>query len=699
MVILGFGLSHLKIELDIYDVFDPSLKSSTAQWMMRDEYGDTNSIFISLSSDKDITLGQACDLKNYVSKYVNTNADVSKIISPWGLRRPRTDPDGSIWYYTYLNDPCLEEPSLLIKNQWQNLDQTPWKFFFQGKSKNQLSFEVVFKDVKQKNGKKKFDVASIDKIVNSLKAYTSKAGPDLQMYVFGQVSIRWYIMEIMKKDSVWNAAMMVLFLLFFYAFLGTWRAGFYYGISLFFTEIFIFGIMGLIGYPVDIMSNCLFMMTAVAGISDFLFISSSQKAGEGWKKSFIEVATPSFFTSVTTILGFLSLSLSEIPAISRFGIAAGFGALFQWTSTYLIFPALLEVFKVKNGWVRSHPRQLLNAKWFTYINRIYPGKVLTSILVTLSIVSAFTFSKLNIGEDILTNFPESHPLRQAYSWLDKDKGWQGQVFLLFLPEVSDIESQEIIKKIKAQDVIAHVENPIELENFLAEEFKDSKRDMVLREMSNTTLKRYRSKGEYLRVPLYTNTLDVKQLQLFTTNVAETCGDKCFLAGQTMVYLEYSDRISKSLIESLFVSAITVGLLLLLLTWLQGSTAYLSLALSAIWGPLVMMGFLWVTQLPVTSMTSIFFALIVGWTGDNGIQYLFANKSILEGAEMRASATLMQTLIFCGCSVFLMVQTLTPMRILGVLFFIGFIATYIGDLWILKGLLNFKRGPASKSKKV
>jgi predicted RND superfamily exporter protein len=181
------------------------------------------------------------------------------------------------------------------------------------------------------------------------------------------------------------------------------------------------------------------------------------------------------------------------------------------------------------------------------------------------------------------------------------------------------------------------------------------------------------------------------------SIEAVCGEKCWLAGQTLVYLEYSNRISRSLIDSLSASLLTVVLLLLLLAYIQGNSNYFSLILSSIWGPLVMLGCFSLLQIPVTAVTSIFFALIVGWTGDNAIQYMFASDDLIEGANERASASLMQTVLFCGSSLLFVFHTFIPMKILGVAFILGFLMTYIGDLWILKSLLQWKvKAPLGKS---
>jgi predicted RND superfamily exporter protein len=688
-------ISHLRFELDLYDILDPSLKSSQNQWTMRQEFNDTNSVFVSLYSNETLTAEQVCKLKNFSSNYINESQEVERITSPWSLRHPVQEGD-RLWYRPYLQDPCELEANKPISAAWQSLRQTPWSFFFNGNNENQISMDVAFKEQKDSNGKVKFDVIVIDHFAAALDQFIKTELPQLKYHIFGHVSLRWHIMHTLKKDFIWNIAILVFFAVFFYFFLGTWRAGFYYILCLLFADVMLLGCMSLLDFPIDLMSNCLILMMAVSGVSDFLFVSSAQREGEDWQKSFIEVVTPSFFTSFTTVMGFASLGFSTIPAISRFGYSAAMGAFFEWVATFLLLPALLTIFRVKKSWVREGKGLQMKAAWFLKLNRFAPGRILTAMMLVLGCIGAMGLSHLNIGDNILQNFAKGHPVRDAYEWLKTDKVWQGQVFLLFNPEISTSEMSRKLEQIRHLDGLAHVEDPQEIENFYTQSLEPSFQSLVAREISIGPMKHYRSLHHYTRVPLYTNSLDLAVLRKVMTNTESICQGECFLAGQTVVYLEYSDRISQSLVDSLSASIITVAFLLFALAYIQKSPHALALTISSIWAPFVMMGFLWWWQVPVTSVTSIFFALIVGWTGDNAIQYMFANEDILQGAEERASATLMQTLLFVGSSLFFTMHTFVPAKILGMLFVIGFSITYMGDLWLLKGLLSF-RWRASKEK--
>ncbi len=685
-----YTLPELKMELDIYDILDPTLKSSAHQATMREEFEDINSIFVTLYSQSDLTHRDACLLKEFGRTYYNQSSDIKSITGPWTLRTPKLE-EGKLWYFNILENPCIAPPELSFSRSMDRFKSTPWEFFYIGKKTNQISLEVAFASQQKSDGQKKFDVMAIERFVKSLDQFVREQIPKANYHIFGQVSFRWHILKIMQKDFIWNFAIIVFFIVFFYFFLGTWRSGFYYALTLIFTEVMIFGSMAVLGFPIDMMSNCLILMTSVAGVSDFLFVSSAQNPNENWEASFFTVATPSCFTSLTTVFGFLSLGLSEIPAISRFGYAAALGACFQWMGTFIVLPAFLKTFGMHKGWMGDVAKIQIKAPWFLKMNEFVPSRWLTALLVIIGLSGAIGFYYLNVGENVLRNFPSDHVVNKAYRWLQEDKDWQGQIFLVFNPSAQDSSVRNIVAKINALPNVATIENPLDVENFLTRDLKpQSLKNRVLTDLAIGPLKRYRSSAHYLRMPIYTRSFELNDLRALVKAAEELCGPHCWLAGQTVVYLEYSDRISQSLVDSMGASLITVVLLLLGLALLQGNSNYFALMISSIWGPLTMLGLFALFQVPVSSVTSIFFALIVGWTGDNAIQFLFAGEDLVAGAAERASASLMQTLLFCGSSLFLVFHTFIPMKLLGAMFVVGFFITYIGDLWILKGLLEFRK---------
>ena len=52
---------------------------------------------------------------------------------------------------------------------------------------------------------------------------------------------------------------------------------------------------------------------------------------------------------------------------------------------------------------------------------------------------------------------------------------------------------------------------------------------------------------------------------------------------------------------------------------------LNVIVSSLTGPLIMVVMIALLQVPINIVSSIFFAVLVGLTGDNGIHYMFASK--------------------------------------------------------------------------
>jgi len=189
--------------------------------------------------------------------------------------------------------------------------------------------------------------------------------------------------------------------------------------------------------------------------------------------------------------------------------------------------------------------------------------------------------------------------------------------------------------------------------------------------------------------LYLTEQDLHSLRSLRDEVDKICHGHCRLAGQRIVYLEYGEKIAKTMIESFAVSIVLVISIIGFLLWRTGHFLHFgAVILSALMGPLITLTLIALFQIPVTLVTSIFLAVMVGQAGDNAIQFILVPEGNLQQAiTNRSRASLMIALVMMlGSSLFLL-QTLWPMKILGVLFLIGFLINIIGDVFGLKGLLT------------
>jgi predicted RND superfamily exporter protein len=319
---------------------------------------------------------------------------------------------------------------------------------------------------------------------------------------------------------------------------------------------------------------------------------------------------------------------------------------------------------------------------------------LSYVFLAVSIAALFAWPHLNYSDSPKNNFPANHPLRITIENFKKNFGWEGNISLLFPRNVTDAEMKIVHQKISKHSLVHFIENKQDLLNSWTNKFESlPRKDLIIRDFESTPLvQRYESEN-YKRSVLYLKNINTKELETFQHFIQQVCKEKCFLSGQVLVYLELNKRVSYTMIESFLSSIILVLIILFTLMHVLKvkGARFKDVVISSMVGPLFMMTVIAVIQVPVNVVTSIFFAALVGLTGDNAIQYLFAaeDKHLDAGIEERGDGSLMFAILLIFGSLFFVGQTLIPLKWLGFLFSLGFLINFIGDYWILKSL-NKKR---------
>ena len=138
------------------------------------------------------------------------------------------------------------------------------------------------------------------------------------------------------------------------------------------------------------------------------------------------------------------------------------------------------------------------------------------------------------------------------------------------------------------------------------------------------------------------------------------------------------------------SFILVALFLIGLVFFKGREGVFPVILSSFWGPHFMIFLIYVFQVKINFVTCVFASVLVGMTGDNAIQYILGGKrDILNGIKLHGEASWFQAILMGTISLFFLASPFVPNRTLGVLLTFGFILSVVGDVGILRGLLESK----------
>jgi len=252
-----------------------------------------------------------------------------------------------------------------------------------------------------------------------------------EVHLGGRVVGQTVYIDLIKDETIIfigsSLLFVILFLVFTYrSFLGVILPLIIVGLSVLWT----LGFMALFGKSLDIVSTVLPSIIMVIGMSDVIHLTthyrnmlSKMSKKEALKHSIKRVGLATLLTSLTTLVGFLSLLTSAVKPIIELGIFAAVGLLIALFLTYTCYVALLYLlpFQLEESYHKK------NAVWKSKMLNIniFVKKQRNQILwfsLALTIVCAGLTSQLEINNFLLEDLRESHPQKVAYRFFEEKFG-------------------------------------------------------------------------------------------------------------------------------------------------------------------------------------------------------------------------------------------------------------------------------------
>jgi hypothetical protein len=131
------------------------------------------------------------------------------------------------------------------------------------------------------------------------------------------------------------------------------------------------------------------------------------------------VITPCFLTSLTTAVGFISLTVSDIPPIKEFGYVASVGMIFEFLFSFFLLPPLMLMCRPET--IYSHQRQEVGMGAFldrlsTFVQTY--ARPITAVVMLLVLGAVWAASAIRVETNLLEYFKPSSPLRQELSYIE-----------------------------------------------------------------------------------------------------------------------------------------------------------------------------------------------------------------------------------------------------------------------------------------
>lgn len=682
------GLPRLKIVLGPDELVGGDFASATQMRELEQDFGTTPNVlarFFHSGAQVSEPIG-AEDLSaidRFLQDIQLTQSGLRRVLSPFSIRSSHfQDPVLSYPRVVHPDDPRSLE--VLSKTVWGGVltdREVPRRDFLAN-----IQFEPEFAKPE-----------SARKLQSAWMSRTDRPA-GLEVEWTGDLIYRLHMEEALAKVQVLNLGVLLFLILGFRYLFGTWKSGLLFAGSLVFTTVVMHGAMALAGSPIDTLSSTLFVMVTIASLEDFIFLSYARmrdERGEGnYRVPFRKIVFPGFLTSLTTFIGFLSLAVSDLSVIRRFGMWAAFGSAIEWVAVFLFIPAVMVLFPRLRNW--TDPSRAHGRRWLGRWEKATPSRMLTWISLGVFVAAGIGLTRIHVNDDPLAIFPKSTPFRKQLKNLMDSRGWVGEVSVVF-PKFLPEEMEKVDAALSKLENVSQVVSPARIlrEARSSESVKGhvSLEALVDREVAQGAFfARYVNGEGKARLVLYLSSMELLKLNTLLAGVKAACAPVgCFAAGPLVAYSDFCDHVLGTLIKSLAVSLFLVGLVILGLGLSLGfrwREALFPVAISCLFGPAFVILAQAVSGLDLNFFTSVVAGVLVGISGDNAIQYLWAGRKtgLLTGIDRQGGGSVQCAVLMAVACLLNFASPFQPARTLSLLFFVGLLASVFGDLSLLRGLL-------------
>lgn len=680
--LLLFAISYMQLprlvqSVAIQDLLDPNMKSTHELEKMQEDYGKTEVLIASLRKPN-WTSKDFCNLEFKVGDALFKNPDVKEFQTPLQLRKAELK-DSTLLYPRLIPNTCENE----TKDPLKKLKGSPWDFVLTNPEGTEYSVFIDLKPVEKPGAFGRFDPDRIKNLMKDLSQIDSNFSWS------GNLAHEYFNFEGASKNFIVNTLATVVLFIGIRAFFGTWLSAVLFFLTLIFSNTLIFAGMAAAGHPVGPLEACLFLLIMIATLEDFVFVASAliHHPESDYRKEMRILCYPSLITSLTTAIGFGSLMVSDLAMIRRFGLWSCLGAMLEWAVLFLLLPAFLSFFKLKT-WVNPEKRWIIKLSQLGTKNLLPRKFILLSLMIFVTVPF---FGKFDLSQTPTEMFPADHPYQKNLQLQQSEKGWLAISFLVVNENYPAENKDKLLQELAADPLVYRVSGLNTLIDFFAEDIENSLYKAAVKEQIEQTklADKYRIKGVSERWVVYLKSTETHSLSLLREKIVNHCpNSECSLVGEYIGFADFSQTLIKTLFESLFVSLVLVGLVMVYLAKKFKVKQWFPLVASILWGPLFVLLIIQVTGTSINMVTCIVASILVGLAGDNAIQYIFAGGGLKEsGINEKSDASIICGVLMATLALMFIFSYFQPPRSLGILLAVGFIGNLMGDLWVLKGLLK------------
>ncbi|WP_242117480.1 efflux RND transporter permease subunit [Aestuariivivens sediminicola] len=258
----------------------------------------------------------------------------------------------------------------------------------------------------------------VPEVMNSIRKMTSefqKNHPQFQIHISGMVPLTTAFFEASMKDMALTGIMLLIVILTTFILTRNFQSTLATLLVVLFSIVSTVGFIGIMGIKLTPPSSVFPTMILTLAVADSIHIlitmlQKIRKDGMDKYGALIESMRlnfmPVFITSLTTVIGFLTMNFGDVPPFWDLGNIVAFGMTMAFLYSTTALPAVVAILPFKKVEKKvSDGTSRFNFDWYTGLSSLVIRQPITITVISLAIIGGLTYlSTINSFNDEFINY-------------------------------------------------------------------------------------------------------------------------------------------------------------------------------------------------------------------------------------------------------------------------------------------------------
>jgi predicted RND superfamily exporter protein len=560
-------------------------------------------------------------------------------------------------------------------------------FLFNAETKTIRTAIYLKKDIVNTSARKDFILNILQPQVDAFKEKTG-----LTVRVSGMPYIRTLnAQNIVDEIPIFIGAALFVTSLIFFLFFRSFRATFISLIVVCIGVMWTFGIIGLLGYEITVLTALIPPLIIVIGIPNCIFlinkyqheVKSHGNKVRSLQRVITKVGNATLMTNVTTASGFGTFILTESKLLKEFGVVASLSILAIFILCLLIIPIIYTFLPYPKDRHLEH----LNKRWIggfvDWIERMVKHKKITiyATAVVLVIASMIGIYQIRISGSLIEDMPQDKQFFKDIRFFEDEfngimpleimvdtKRKKGVMKLATLKRINELEEliteiPELSRPISVVSLVKYSKQayyngnpkyyqlPTSQENsFILSYAKNSNSDVdLLKNFVDST-------GQYARITTFMKDIGTDKMERIEENLQNKINKvfpadryEVIMTGKALVFQKGTKYLVRNLVISLTLAIVLISLFM---AYLFRSFRMIIVSLIPNLLPLlVTAGLMGYVGVPIKPSTILVFSIAFGISVDDTIHFLAKYRQELQANHWKIRKSVYAALRETGVSMF------------------------------------------------